>query len=68
MERINRIKEVLASLGKKQSWLADQIGYDEHTVSTWCRNVKQPKLEVLFKIAEVLDIEARELLVLRKQS
>jgi len=38
------------------------------TISRWCRNVQQPSLKTLFQIAELLDIEARELIEVRQAS
>ncbi|MEL6718049.1 MAG: helix-turn-helix transcriptional regulator [Bacteroidota bacterium] len=66
MPNYNRIKAVLAEKGKTSKWLSEQIDRDKSTVSRWCTNDMQPSLEILFKIAELLDIEARELLVKRK--
>ena len=66
MPNYNRIKAVLAEKGKTSKWLSEQIDRDKSTVSRWCTNDMQPSLETLFKIAELLDIEARELLVKRK--
>ena len=59
----NRIKAVLAEQGKTNNWLAEQLGMNRTTVSKWCRNEMQPRVETLFEIARVLDVEARELLV-----
>jgi len=39
---------------------------NRNTVSKWCTNQMQPTIETLFKIAQALDVEARDLLVLRK--
>ncbi|MEM8527623.1 MAG: helix-turn-helix transcriptional regulator [Bacteroidota bacterium] len=66
MPNYNRIKAVLAEKGKTSKWLSEQIDRDKSTVSRWCTNDMQPSLEMLFKIAELLDIEARELLMKRK--
>jgi transcriptional regulator with XRE-family HTH domain len=46
-----------------KTWLADTIGYDVATVSRWCSNVTQPPLKVLYKIAELLDVDIKDLLV-----
>ncbi|WP_291919792.1 helix-turn-helix transcriptional regulator [Chitinophaga sp.] len=63
---LNRIKAVLAEKSKANKWLAEAIGVNINTVSKWCTNKIQPSVETLFEIAEALDVEARELLVLRK--
>lgn len=33
------------------------------TVSNWCRNISQPSLETLSKVAKVLEVDIRELLI-----
>ena len=63
MEKINRIKAVLAETGYTGKWLADQVGRDKATVSKWCTNTIQPDLNMLVKIAKVLRVNVRELLV-----
>ncbi|GAA3941615.1 helix-turn-helix domain-containing protein [Chitinophaga oryziterrae] len=63
----NRIKAVLAEKGKTNNWLAETLDVNRTSVSKWCTNTMQPTVETLFAIAEALDVEARDLLVLRKQ-
>ena len=60
----NRIQEVLEEKGKDVYWLQTQLK-DETipNVVRWSKNVKQPTIEVLFEIAQVLDVDVRELLV-----
>jgi transcriptional regulator with XRE-family HTH domain len=65
---INRIKVALAETRRKNKWLAEQIGKDESTISQWCTNARQPSLENLLKIANILDIDIRELLYPSKKS
>lgn len=62
-EVYNRIKAVLAEQSKTNNWLADQLEMNRTTVSKWCRNEMQPRIETLFQIAKVLGIDVRELLV-----
>ncbi len=62
-EVYNRIKAVLAEKGKTNNWLADQLEMNRTTVSKWCRNEMQPRVETLFQIARVLEIDVRELLI-----
>ena len=59
---LNRIKVVLAEKKRTNKWLADQLGKDPATVSKWCTNSSQPGLDTLYKVAELLDIEVRELI------
>lgn len=60
---MNRIKEVLEEKGIKQTWLAEQLGRSYNMVNSYVQNRKQPKLEVLYEIARILNVEAKELLV-----
>lgn len=66
IDRINRIKVVLAEKNRKGKWLAEQLGKNEATVSRWCSNAAQPSLEMLVKIAELLNVETRDLINCRK--
>lgn len=61
-EKINRIKIVLVEQGKTGKWLAEQLGKNEATVSRWCSNTSQPSLEMLMKIASILNVDARKLI------
>mgnify|MGYP002636978403 FL=1 len=60
---MNRIKEVLKEKGISQTWLADKAGKSYNTINEYARNKRQPSLEDLYKIAEILNISAKELLV-----
>ncbi len=66
-EKINRLKIVLVEQEKTGKWLAEQLGKNEATVSRWCSNISQPSLEMLMKIAELLDIDSRDLIVSRSR-
>jgi putative transcriptional regulator len=59
---MNRIKHVLEEKGIKQKWLAEQLGKSYNMVNSYIQNRQQPRLEVLFEIAEILGVEAKELL------
>jgi transcriptional regulator with XRE-family HTH domain len=59
----NRIKAVLAEQQKTNLWLANRLDMSPNTVSKWCTNSMQPTVETLFRIAAVLDVNVRELLV-----
>lgn len=61
-EKINRLKIVLVEQGKTGKWLAGQLGKNEATVSRWCSNTSQPSLEMLMKIAEILEVNAKDLI------
>ena len=59
---INRIKVVLVEKKRTNKWLAEQLGKDPATVSKWCMNTSQPGLETLLQIANVLEVDVKELL------
>ena len=59
---MNRIKEVLEEKGIKQKWLAEQLGKSYNMVNSYVQNRRQPSIEDLFKIAEILSIDVKELL------
>lgn len=61
-KEINRLKAVLAEVGKTNVWLAEQLGVNPTTVSKWCTNTCQPDLHTLSRIAELLNVSRRELL------
>ena len=62
IERINRLKVVLAEKNCKGKWLAEQLGKNEATISRWCSNTAQPSLEMLVKIASILGVKPRSLI------
>ena len=66
MERVNRIKEILVIQGKTQKWLAEQLNKSTNAVASFCNNKTQPHILDLKKIAELLDVDIRELLVSTK--
>ena len=61
-QKINRLKVVLVENGRTGKWLAKQVGKNEATVSRWCSNATQPSLEMLMKIAEILEVNAKDLI------
>ena len=63
---MNRIKEVLKQKGIKQIWLANKLGKSYNMVNRYAQNRQQPRLEVLNDIAEILDIDVKELIVSSK--
>jgi putative transcriptional regulator len=64
---MNRIKEVLKEQGRSQTWLAEKIDKSYVVVNNYCNNNAQPSIEVLRKIANVLNVDVRELLVPTKE-
>jgi transcriptional regulator with XRE-family HTH domain len=59
---MNRIKEVLEEKGIKQTWLAEKLGKSYNMVNSYVQNRQQPKLEVLFEIAEILEVKPKDLI------
>ncbi len=67
MKDLNRLKVVLAEQKKTGTWLYEQLGKDTSTVSKWCSNKMQPSLEILMRIAKILDVDIRELIITTKR-
>lgn len=63
MAKLNRIKAVLAEQDRTSKWLAERVGKSACTVSKWCQNTIQPDLNTLDKIAILLNVDRRDLLV-----
>ena len=63
MEDINRIKLVLVEKKRTSKWLSEQLGVTPSTVAKWCTNSSQPDITNLLKIASLLDVDIKELLV-----
>jgi putative transcriptional regulator len=59
---MNRIKEVLEQKGIKQTWLAEQMGKSYNMVNGYVQNRRQPSLEDLNRIAEILNVDVRDLI------
>ncbi|GHU98870.1 transcriptional regulator [Bacteroidia bacterium] len=60
---LNRIKEVLDEKGIKQTWLAEKLGKSFSMVNAYSCNRKQPTLEVLNRIADILQVSVKELII-----
>ncbi len=60
---MNRIKEVLQEKGIKQTWLAEKLGKSFNIVNDYCNNRRQPSLEIIYKIADLLNVKPAELLI-----
>lgn len=65
--KMNRIKEVLEEKGIKQTWLAEKLDKSYNMVNGYVQNRQQPRLEVLNEIAEILDVDVRELIISNKE-
>ena len=62
-EQMNRIKAVLDEKGIKQTWLAEQLGKSYNMVNAYVQNRQQPRIEVLYDIAKILDVNVKDLLI-----
>ena len=60
---MNRIKDVIEQKGIKQVWLADQLGKSYNIVNGYVQNRRKPSIEVLYKIAIILNVSVTKLLV-----
>ena len=63
MSNLNRLKVVLVEQGKTGKWLAGEIGKSTCTVSKWCSNTVQPDLKTLNDIANILQVDVKDLIV-----
>lgn len=63
MTAMNKIKEILEVKGLSQTELADKLGKSFNMVNLYATNKIQPPIPVLYQIAEILNIDVRELLV-----
>ena len=62
-EDINRLKVILVEKKKTSKWLADELGVNPSTVSKWCTNSSQPDVTTVLKIADLLKIDLKKLIV-----
>ena len=51
---MNRIGQILKEKGLKQNWLASQLGMTTVMRSLYVQNKRQPKLETLIRISQIL--------------
>ena len=67
MNELNRIKVVLVEKKRPGRWLADELGVSVTTTSRWCSNAAQPDLSTLVKIASLLDVDVKDLIISTKK-
>lgn len=60
---MNKIKEVLEARGISQTELAERLGKSFNMVNLYATNKIQPPIPVLYQIADILNIDVRDLLV-----
>lgn len=64
---LNRLKVILAEKRRTNKWLAEQLGCAPTTVSKWCTNSSQPSLEMIERIANLLEIDYTELIRIERK-
>lgn len=64
---MNRIKEVLELKGIKQIRLAEKLGKSFNMVNAYVQNRRQPSIEILYQIADILEVDVKELLISRNE-
>ena len=57
----NSINKVLIEKEIKQTWLAEKLDKRFTIVNSYVRNRRQPSLELLFQIAESLQVNSKDL-------
>jgi putative transcriptional regulator len=62
-EIFNRIGEVLKEKELTQTWLAVELDKSFNMVNSYVANRRQPSIKVLYRIAELLEVDAKELLI-----
>ncbi len=67
MKDLNRLKVVLVENKRTSKWLAEELGKNVATVSKWCTNTIQPDLSTLNKIAELLNVDVKDLINSNKE-
>ena len=60
---MNRIKIILQSQGRSQKWLSEKLGKSYNMVNAYVQNRRQPRLEVLRKIADILEVDIQDLIL-----
>lgn len=63
---MNRIKAVLREKGITQSRLSERLGKSYNMVNAYVQNRQQPRLEVLFEIAKILEVSPKDLILDQK--
>lgn len=59
---MNRIKEVLEEKGIRQTWLAQKLYKSYNMVNGYVQNRRQPSLIDLKRIADILNVDVKDLI------
>lgn len=64
---MNKIKDVLEKKRLTQTWLCSELGKSYNMVNAYVQNRRQPSLTVLYNIADILDVDVKDLLESNKK-
>jgi repressor LexA len=64
---MNRIKVILEAKGIKQTWLSEKLDKSYNMINSYVQNRRQPSIEDLYKISEILEVDVKDLLVSNKK-
>lgn len=64
---MNKIKIVLEEQGISQTSLSKKLNKSYNMVNSYVQNRRQPSLEILYAIADILDVDIKELIVSNKE-
>lgn len=59
---LNKIKVTIKSQGRSELWVSQQIGISKTSLSNYCTFIREPPLDVLFRISSVLNVPVTELI------
>ena len=65
--KLNRIKTVLVDKDRSQTWLSEKLGKSFSTVNAYCCNRQQPSLSTLQQIADLLDVDIKDLILSKER-
>lgn len=60
---MNKIKIILEKKGLTQTWLSEELGKSYNMVNAYAQNRRQPSLEILYAIADILKVSVKDLLI-----
>lgn len=66
-DKINRIKVVLVEKEVSQKELAEKLSVTPNSIFRICKNESQPSLKLLKRIALILDVDIKDLLISTKE-
>ena len=57
-----RLKELRLESGLCQSELASKLNVNQRTISNWEKNIREPNIDMIIKIAQLFDVSTDYLL------